>query len=167
MGNSGYVVTFKETDPLYVLDLSNASAPKVVGELKIPGYSSYLHPLTDTLLVGIGKEDAQVKVSLFDVSNPGQPTEVGKYLLTDYWSQIMSTHHAFLQDAKHHLFFLPGDKGGYVFGYENNTLKLIKAIEGTGIKRALYINDNLYLVADNKMTVVSETDWKTVDTLEW
>jgi len=167
MGNAGYVVTFKETDPLYVLDLSNAAAPKVVGELKIPGYSSYLHPLTETLLVGIGKEDAQVKVSLFDVSNPSQPTEVGKYILTDYWSQIMSTHHAFLQDAKHALFFLPGDKGGYIFGYENNSLKLLKAIEGTGIKRALYINDNLYLIAENKITVVSETDWKTVNTLEW
>ncbi len=167
MGKSGYVVTFKETDPLYVLDLSNAAAPKVVGELKIPGYSSYLHPLTDTLLVGIGKEDSQVKVSLFDVANPAQPTEVSKYMLTDYWSQIISTHHAFLQDAKHHLFFLPGDKGGYIFGYEDNALKLLKTVEGNGIKRALYINDNLYLIADNKITVVSETDWKIVNTLEW
>ncbi len=167
MGNKGYVVTFKETDPLYVLDLADAASPKVAGELKIPGYSSYLHPLTNTLIVGIGKEDQSVKVSLFDVSDSSKPTEVAKYLLTDYWSQVASTHHAFLQDAKHNLFFMPGDKGGYIFSYEHNDLTLLKTIEGYGIQRALYINDNLYLVAENKLTVVSETDWKTIKTLEW
>lgn len=167
MGNRGYVVTFKETDPLYVLDLSKADAPIVTGELKIPGYSSYLHPLKDGLLLGIGKEENQVKISLFDVVNAAKPIEIDTYLLSDYWSEILSTHKAFLQDAKHTVFFLPSEKGGYVFSYADNTLKLVKVTEGFGIKRALYINDNLYFVGSNKITVISEKDWQTIKTIEW
>jgi uncharacterized secreted protein with C-terminal beta-propeller domain len=167
MGDRGYVVTFKETDPLYVLDLTNAENPTVTGELKIPGYSSYLHPLKDGLLLGIGKEESQVKISLFDVSNPTVPTEIDKYLLSDYWSEILTTHRAFLQDAKNTIFFLPSEKGGYVFSYANNKLELVKVTEGFGTKRAIYINDYLYFIGENKMTVVSEKDWKTVKTIEW
>ena len=59
MGERGYVVTFRQIDPLYTLDLSNPTAPKVVGELKIPGYSAYLHPVGENLLLGIGREGAE------------------------------------------------------------------------------------------------------------
>jgi uncharacterized secreted protein with C-terminal beta-propeller domain len=85
----GYVVTFRQTDPLYVLDLRNAAAPKVVGELKIPGYSGYLHPIGKNLLLGVGQSgmdsgnspiapDGQVGVqfSLFDISNPALPRRI-------------------------------------------------------------------------------------------
>jgi inhibitor of cysteine peptidase len=92
---TGYIVTFRQVDPLFVIDLSIPSAPKVVGELKIPGFSNYLHPVSSTLLLGIGQnvipvmgKDSQgneivirttqsgLKVSLFDVSNPLKPAEV-------------------------------------------------------------------------------------------
>ena len=62
----GYVVTFRQTDPLYVLDLRDAAAPKVVGELKIPGYSGYLHPVGEDLLLGVGQSGV-------DAGNRGQP----------------------------------------------------------------------------------------------
>jgi uncharacterized secreted protein with C-terminal beta-propeller domain len=67
----GYVVTFRQTDPLYVLDLRNPAAPTVVGELKIPGYSGYLHPIGENLLLGVGQ-------SGLDSSNPSQPTRRGQ-----------------------------------------------------------------------------------------
>ncbi len=77
-----YVVTFRRTDPLYVLDLANPSDPLVAGVLKAPGFSDYLIPLGDSLLLGVGKDASDsglvqgVKVALFDVANPAAPTEL-------------------------------------------------------------------------------------------
>lgn len=165
LGDRGFVVTFKDTDPLYALDLSTHAEPKVGGELKIPGYSSYLHPLTNDLLVGIGKEDNQVKISLFDVSDMSKPTELDKYQLPDYWSEILSTHHAFLQDSKHQVMFIPASNGGYIFSYADNKLKLERAVAGKQVKRALYISDYLYLVSQDEIEVLNETNWQTVKTV--
>ena len=81
VGNMAYVVTFRQTDPLFVIDLSNPENPTVKGELKIPGFSEYLHPITENLLVGVGQDgtmtgtNGDCKVSLFDVSNPYEPKE--------------------------------------------------------------------------------------------
>ncbi|MBQ6163003.1 MAG: beta-propeller domain-containing protein [Clostridia bacterium] len=96
MGNTAYVVTFLNTDPLFVIDLSDPTAPVIKGEVKLPGFSAYLHPIADNLLIGIGSggtetgTDGSAKVSLFDVSDPTQPKEVNNlvfkesYLNTDY-----------------------------------------------------------------------------------
>jgi hypothetical protein len=101
-----YFVTFERTDPLYVVDLRNPRDLKVTGELIIPGFSDYLHPLGDGLLVGVGKEAGEedgrvlqqgLKLSLFDVRNPRQPAEVDKLVIgeggTD--SPANRDHHAF------------------------------------------------------------------------
>ena len=82
LGNRGYVVTFRRTDPLYVLDLADSADPKTVGELETPGFSDYLLPLANNLLLGVGRDaDARgfatgAKVSLYDVANPAAPKEV-------------------------------------------------------------------------------------------
>jgi hypothetical protein len=89
----GYVVTFRQSDPLYVLDLRAAAAPKIVGELKIPGYSGYLHPIGENLLLGVGQSGSDqtidnapspptrraqigVQFSLFDISDPASPRRI-------------------------------------------------------------------------------------------
>lgn len=83
VGNMAYVVTFRQTDPLFVIDLTDPEKPTVKGELKIPGFSEYLHPIADGLLVGVGRDGTETgtngdsKVSLFDVSNPYEPKETG------------------------------------------------------------------------------------------
>ncbi len=88
-GDTGYVVTFEQTDPLFVLDLSNPESPEIKGELKIPGFSTYLHPITGTLLLGIGQDGTEsgtnggIKVSLFDVSDPTKPKEVDKVTVSE------------------------------------------------------------------------------------
>ncbi|MEA3248726.1 MAG: beta-propeller domain-containing protein [Patescibacteria group bacterium] len=161
----GYVVTFRQIDPFYVLDLSDPTAPLIKGELKIPGYSSYLHPMPDGSVLGIGKEDNRVKISLFDVTDPASPKEVSKYTLNEYWSDILSTHHAFLLDAKHEIFFLPGSRGGYVFSYEDNEFELVKAVSEVSARRALYINDFLYVVGDDEIVVLDMEDWERVSEL--
>jgi inhibitor of cysteine peptidase len=167
IGDEGYMVTFRETDPFYVFDLSNPRDPEMVGELKIPGYSSYLHPLTEDLILGIGQdEDWMVKMSLFDVSDPTNPTEISKYSLDEYWSEALETHHAFLQDAKYGVFFMPGSKGGYIMSYAGGELTLQMAVANVEANRALYINDLLYIFSQNEVVVVDETTWERVGELE-
>ncbi|WP_298609298.1 beta-propeller domain-containing protein [uncultured Thiothrix sp.] len=102
--NYAYFVTFRNTDPLYVVDLRDPRDPKVTGELVIPGFSDYLHPVTPNLLLGVGKvADAQAggaqqgwKLSLFDISNPNRPQEVDKLELGGSGSNSPANrnHHA-------------------------------------------------------------------------
>jgi len=167
LGDMAYVVTFRDTDPFYVLDLSNPKEPELKGELKIPGYSSYLHPITDDLILGIGKEGWEVKLSLFDVATPSEPAEVDKYILEESWSDVLETHHAFLIDRKHGIFFLPGREGGYIFSYADKKLALEKAVRAERARRAIYIDDYLYVIADTKIVVLDETTWEKVNELEF
>ena len=115
--DKGYVVTFRQTDPFYVIDLKNPSNPELKGELKIPGYSGYLHPISKDKILGVGKEDSKVKLSLFDVSDASTPIENAKYIIDDYYSEILQTHKAFMMDSKNKIFFIPGTRGGYIFSY--------------------------------------------------
>lgn len=158
--NKGYVVTFRQTDPFYVLDLANPISPSLKGELKIPGFSSYLHPVSDNQILGIGQESGRVKLSLFDVTDPSSPIEVSKYQLDDYWTEVSNNHHAFLLDKKHGVFFVPGSQGGYILSYLNNSLELKRVITGFNIKRALYINDFMYVIGDSTIKVINENTWQ-------
>ncbi|MBT6690739.1 hypothetical protein HOB10_00180 [Candidatus Parcubacteria bacterium] len=164
--DKGYLVTFRRTDPFYVLDLSDPKNPKKTGELKIPGYSSYLHPITKDKILGIGKEGGNVKISYFDVSDPSDPKEIDKYTLSDYSSDVLYDHHAFLLDTKHEIFFMPGGKGGYVFSYEDDKIKMVKAIDKYNVERALYLNDYLYVISYEGIVVLNENDWEEVNDFE-
>jgi hypothetical protein len=113
MGDVGYVVTFEQTDPLYTVDLSDPAAPAVVGELKIVGYSAYLHPVGDGLLVGVGQDATDegrtlgTQVSLFDVSDPAAPAQVAKATLPNASSSAEWDHRAFLWWADDGLVAVP------------------------------------------------------------
>ena len=165
--DKGYLVTFRQIDPFYVLDLADPKNPQEKGQLKIPGYSSYLHPLADNLILGIGMENSQVKLSLFDVSNPQNPKELDKYLLNEYWSDVSSTHHAFLQDKDRQIFFLPGGQNGYIFGYKDGKLSLQKAISNAQANRAVYIQNYLYIIGNSQIVVVDENNWERVNEIEF
>jgi uncharacterized secreted protein with C-terminal beta-propeller domain len=120
MGSRCYLVTFKKIDPLFVIDLTNPGEPKVLGELKIAGYSDYLHPYDENHVIGIGKEAVAaeegdfawyqgVKVSLFDVSDVANPREIAKYEIGDRGtdSPVLYDHKAFLFDGAKNLLVLP------------------------------------------------------------
>ena len=102
MGDTGYVVTFRQTDPLYVIDLSDPTAPEVKGELKILGYSAYLHPIGDGLLLGVGQDATEegrvlgTQIAVFDVSDPSSPDRLHKMTLEDGSSEVEYDHRAFL-----------------------------------------------------------------------
>lgn len=167
VADKGFIVTFRQIDPFYVLDLSNPTKPQLKGELKIPGYSSYLHPITRDRILGVGKEGAKVKVSLFDVGSAENPREASKYMLDETWSDILNTHHAFLLDTKHVVFFLPGSRGGYVFSYRNDDLRLLRAVSDIQARRAIFINDYMYIIGDDKIVVLNEIDWEEVNRLSF
>ncbi|MCX6781927.1 MAG: beta-propeller domain-containing protein [Candidatus Magasanikbacteria bacterium] len=166
LADRGYVVTFRETDPFYVLDLANPKNPLLRGELKIPGFSSYLHPLGAHKVLGIGREDGKVKLSIFDATSPENPKELSKYILSEYWSEAINNHHAFLLDEKHKVFFIPGGQGGYVFGYDKDELTLKKAVSESQVQRAIYLDDYMYLIGNDKITVLDEKSWEKVKEFE-
>jgi uncharacterized secreted protein with C-terminal beta-propeller domain len=101
IGPLGYVVTFRQTDPLYVVDLSRPESPAVAGELKMPGYSAYLHPIGDGLLLGLGQNadaDGQqlgLQLSLFDVADPAHPRRLDRVELPGAHAEAEDDHHAF------------------------------------------------------------------------
>ncbi len=97
VGDRAYAVTFRRIDPLYVIDLSTPTDPRIAGELQIPGTSDLLHPVTQNLLLGIGSDLNQVKIELFDVSVPGSPQSRGTLLVdgVSSYSEASWDHHAF------------------------------------------------------------------------
>ncbi|MFI5004254.1 MAG: beta-propeller domain-containing protein [Solirubrobacterales bacterium] len=103
IGDAGYVVTFKRVDPLYTIDLSSPSSPRVAGQLELEGYSAYLHPVAEGLLLGIGQEvgpgnePSGAQLELFDVSNPAAPRLQARTTLGSGSSSLVQyDHHAFL-----------------------------------------------------------------------
>lgn len=109
MGDRVYIVTFRQIDPFFVIDVSNPTQPTVLGYLKIPGYSSYLHPYDETHIIGIGMENSTLKLSLFDVTDVTAPVETAKYTVeADYSSStVLWDHKAFLFDKTKNLLALP------------------------------------------------------------
>ena len=111
--DTGYVVTFRQVDPLYTVDVSDPAAPKVVGELKVLGYSAYLHPAGKDLLIGIGQDATEegfrsgAQVSLFDVSNPAAPARLQQRVIGSGSSIAEYDHHAFLWWPATNLAVLP------------------------------------------------------------
>lgn len=120
VGKRGYIVTFKKVDPFFVLDLSNPDAPTILGKLKIPGFSDYLHPMDDNHIIGVGKNavDAPeqsfawyqgMKLAVFDVTDVSHPKELWKTEIGDRGtdSPALSDHKAFLYSPTKQLLALP------------------------------------------------------------
>ncbi|MDD1766299.1 MAG: beta-propeller domain-containing protein [Candidatus Methanomethyliaceae archaeon] len=185
VGERCYLVTFRQVDPFYVIDLSILSEPKVLGYLKIPGYSSYMHPYDDSHIIGVGMENNSLKLALFDVTNVTSPTELAKYVVDGSWSgsEALQEHKAFLFDRSKDLLVLPVYSSNFVDGkwsYWNGvfvfnlTLDQGFVLKGTvshmgtnnsydsSIQRSLYIDDALYTVSTNK---VMANDLATLQTL--
>src|SRR5690606_34029495 len=104
MGDRGYLVTFERIDPLFTIDFSDPEKPRIAGELKIPGFSSYMHPLGENHILAVGMDGTEtgqltgMQVSIFDITDFDKPELVHKHKLGDdrwAWSEAMWNHHAF------------------------------------------------------------------------
>jgi hypothetical protein len=116
LGDTGYVVTFRQTDPLYVIDLTDPANPVLDGELKIPGYSAYLHPVGDGLLLGVGQDATETgqtlgtQLSLFDVTDPTNPQQIDTLQIGGS-SEVEWDHKAFLYWPEDGTIVLPVSPG--------------------------------------------------------
>ena len=172
-----YLVTFRVIDPLFAIDLTDPYSPRVLGYLKIPGFSEYLHPLTDNYLIGVGLEDLRLKISLFNVTDPTNMSEVAKLLLGYYtWSEVLVNHRAFMIDYRHNIVVIPvtvnwrGEVGGFIvvrYSVENSSLKIITIVQLEKPMRALYIGSDLYLVGYSRVLVYRLPDLELVGDISY
>lgn len=115
IGDRAYMVTFKQVDPLFVIDLSNSSQPTVLGELKIPGFSEYLHPYGEDYLLGFGQEASLegqtqgMKVALFNVADPTNPEQLHTFKIGDRGtsSELLYNHRALLFSKEKNIIAFP------------------------------------------------------------
>lgn len=180
LGNTGYFVTYKETDPLFSVDLSNPKNPKILGRLKIPGFSNYLHFYGEDKLLGIGmdvdkKGDVTdgVKLSMFDISDKKNVKEEHKYTLKDVYStDVEWDYKAALIDVEKNIIGFPA--GGenrqmyYLFSYTEEKgfqCNMKEKIYGSDAlaTRGIYIKDRLYVIHGNVLKAYSLKTYKKVD----
>lgn len=176
LGDRGFLVTFRVVDPLFTLDLSDPRAPRLVGELQIPGYSSYLHPVGEDYLIGLGRyadpatgQVQGVQLALFDVSDLANPTRVAEYQFGDnVWGSFSEAewdHHAFSYFPEQEVLAIPAwtdsSAGGLqVFEVtpEDGFVFLGAVDHDTPVHRSLRIGDYLYSISDTTVKVTELTD---------
>ena len=191
----GYVVTFRSTDPLYVLDLRNAAAPKVVGELKIPGYSGYLHPIGENLLLGVGqsgldsgiapspttrRSQVGVQFSLFDISDPAAPRRIDTQTYGGGAAAAEFDPKAFLYWEPRNLIIAPTNLHGDYRGKGAFSGLVLLRADADGLKelgrlatskaygtvnRSLVIGDTVYMLTDHALQANSLDTHREIDQL--
>ncbi|GEM_PF-6017997 len=160
VGDYLYVVTFRRVDPLFAIDISNPAKPRILGWLKMPGYSEYLHPWGDRYLVGVGVgESWGLKVDLYDVSDPTNITRVSSINVSG-WSQALWEHHAF-QPIDNETFAIPlmfsgRDSGIAVFQVvPGEGLRYLGSVDVKGPQRSARINEVLYAFGYDSVVATS------------
>jgi uncharacterized secreted protein with C-terminal beta-propeller domain len=153
-----FLVTFRQVDPLFAIDMSNPSNPRVLGFLKIPGFSEYLHPLPNDKLLGIGLENSDLKISLFDVSNPIDMKELSKIYIKNSNSEVLQNHRAITIDIEFKRVFIPltiawSRNSIAIIEIKNNTLALNNVVFHEGARRAIYIDQELFIVSPKSIKV--------------
>ena len=180
LGDTGYFVTYEQTDPLFSVDFSDPENPKILGKLKIPGFSAYLHFYSDNLLLGIGMDTDEngvtngVKVSMFDISDPSDVKEVSKYTLDQYYySDVFSDYRAALVDPEKNLigFPLSGSANQYVIlSYDKDQgfqVQMQEEVNGNSYlgTRGVYANDKFYVINGNAIEAYRMGDYVKIDDL--
>lgn len=169
MGNSAYIITFENTDPLFTVDLTDPTAPKITGQVELPGFSSYLHPIGDDYILGVGYDGdddgadySSVKVTLFNVSDPSSPKVSDEVVIKNADTDVNYNPKAFIYYPEKNLAGIPAIVGGdgdtaygayYLIGVKDGKLteeeKLIHKYseDYSSLFRGTYIADTAYTVS--------------------
>ena len=187
IGKIGYIVTFKQIDPLFVIDLSDPTNPQIKGELKIPGYSSYLHPYDENHIIGIGYNtksnghggitNDNMKMSMFDVSDVENPKEMFSIDIgTEYvHSEILYNHKSLFYKKSDNLIGFPVSYDSqnrleiFKIDLENGFEKYAEILNNkdfNGIERAIYIEDTLYTLHYNGIISYNLNTFEKLNELE-
>ncbi len=192
-GDMGYMVTFVTVDPLFVMDLSDPYNPKIDGELKIPGYSTYMHMYSDTLILGFGmdttEEDGRalnqgIKIAMFDVSDRANPKQLFTTSIggRGTWSELNYNHKAFMFDRERNIFAFPASITGNNYemkaqglvvcriDMENSQFEVLDILSqdyftnwSNYVQRGLYINKILLTVSSNAIYSYNYDTLKLID----
>jgi uncharacterized secreted protein with C-terminal beta-propeller domain len=169
-GATGFVVTFRQVDPLYTLDLSDPTDPSLLGTLELRGYSSYLHPVGNDRMLGVGQDATDqgrvlgTQLSLFDISDLRKPDRLDAAVLGPGSSEVEYDPHAFLYWAAKGLAVVPVQiaagpfTGAIAFRVGRTAVKQIARLTNpsdTPIRRSLVIGDRLYTLSDGGVQAVS------------
>ncbi len=179
-GAVGYFVTFRQIDPLFTVDLSDPFEPEIKSALEIPGFSQYLHPYSEGRLLGLGKsadentgQAGNMKLSMFDTSDPYAVTEKHMLILDSYYSEALYDHKAILVDEKQNIIAFPTDEAYLVYGYSDTEGFTLRAKLSTSDdsyyyspRRAMFIGKYFYTIAEDKIGVYSLEDFSLITKLE-
>ena len=191
VGDMLYMVTFQEIDPFFVIDLSEPTHIQILGELKIPGFSRYLHPFDENIIIGVGQDITDLgrvnglKISLFDVSDVTNPIELTSYVTKDsqVYSQSLFEHKAFFLDVNRNTLIIPlqhsdwreprqSYAGAFVFDIDSNDVSLrgfISHSQGREqiwnyqVERIGYIEEIVYTKSQNLLRMHDFESLKSVN----
>jgi uncharacterized secreted protein with C-terminal beta-propeller domain len=165
IGDRGYIITFREVDPLHVINLEDASNPEEVGILELPGVSRYLHPVGDGKIVGVGQsQDNNGKVVLFDVTEDRNPKVADSVILeSEFSTEVGDTHKAFMYDKEKNVMYVPGSSGLHIIGYSGDSLTEEGIIETEQeAKRTRIVDDKLYIFHNGGVQVADRDTYETL-----
>ncbi|MFN3804489.1 MAG: beta-propeller domain-containing protein [Pyrobaculum sp.] len=155
-----YLVTYRQVDPLYAIDISDVRQPKVLGYVKTPGYGEYLHPLTEDTLLAIGVEDGGLKISLFDVKNPTDMSEKASLKLSQAHSPALYDHHAVTLHPAGMLLIpihTPHTDGIAAIDLTGGKIALKTVLNHPHATRAIYIGERIYTISPNSIKMYTDT----------
>jgi inhibitor of cysteine peptidase len=168
IGDVFFLVTFRWVDPLFAIDVSDPGNPVVIGFLKIPGFSEYLHPLSSDRLLGIGVEEGGLKISLFNVTDPVNMSEIFKINLPSTWSLALYDHHAVTIHSGMRLVLIPftrydgggASSGVLVIKYGSDELRVDAMLPHYSCVRTIYVGNELYTISPGLVKVFSLETYK-------
>jgi inhibitor of cysteine peptidase len=177
-GPVGYVVTFRQVDPLFAVDLSDPARPAVLSALKIPGFSQYLHVWSDGRLFGLGMDADEksgaasgMKLTMFDTTDKTNVTVKNSLKLDTGWSSALYNHKAILISPEKGLVAFPADSGYDIYSYSDEAgfrkLARVDSVEWSADSRGLYIGDFVYIVDQTSVSVLDMTAFRLLDRISY
>ena len=178
-GDVAYFVTFRQTDPLFTVDLSRPEQPRLLSVLKIPGFSEYLHLFSEGRLLGLGYDADEdtgwrkgVKLTMFDTTDKADVKELHTKIISADWTPVGSNHKAILVHAGRNIIAFPADDCYYVFSYSDGEGFVqqgkLRSESGWGDRlRGLFIGELLYICSETGITVISLSDYAVLHTLTY
>ncbi len=184
MEDIAYFVTFRQTDPLFSADLSDPENPKILGELKIPGFSEYMYPYSEGKLLGFGMEADEntgrtsfLKLSMFNIKDPSNVTEEDKTIIDGYYhSSALNNHKAMMVAVDKNLIgFIANNYNTapkyMIYKYEDDGfVKLAEIDMDTNWEytvRGAFVGDNFYIVSNEEMKVLDITNFTLLKTIDF
>ena len=178
-GDIGYFVTFRQVDPLFTVDLSDPAQPRILGELKIPGFSEYLHPFGENRLLGIGYDADErtgrregVKLSMFDTTDRTDVKERAVCEVDADWMAVGDNHRAMLVSVSKNIIAFPTGDGYEIYaytdeaGFERKARVALEDVYG-GNTRGLFIGDWMYVLSESGLHAISLENWKTAKVIRF